>query len=198
MARDAREPHYEDYYSCLWQIVQDETCEGINPLVQDFVASFKAECADLLRGFPSHLAFETASGYAQNPFASLADRAATLIEWVVRHSLAEVGHPVGLELLSEAARDFDSVDIFTLNHDTLLERDFRTQGITFSDGFGGEDGDARYFNNIWEEGSVRMLKLHGSINWLRLRFRSRGATQYGRLVANRDQPRDAKAFPSGT
>lgn len=196
-ARDDREPHYEDYFSCLRQIVDDEESEIINPLVQDFVSAFRKECADLWQGFPSHIAHETAGGYVQNPFASLVDKASLLIEWVVRHSLAEVKDPCGFDLLLEAARRFASIDIFSLNHDTLVEKCLSAEGIALTDGFGGVDGDARFFNRAWDESSVRLFKLHGSINWHRLYFRSRGARNYGRLVANLEGPKDSLGVPIG-
>jgi hypothetical protein len=56
----------------------------------------------------------------------------------------------------------------TLNHDTLLEQYLSANNIPYIDGFGEPDGDVR-----WAEDSVydalmprvRLLKLHGSINW---------------------------------
>jgi hypothetical protein len=196
-ARDGREPHYEDYFSCLRQIVDDEESEIINPLLQDFVSSFRKECTDLWKEFPSHITHDTGEGYVQNPFASLVDKASLLIEWVVRHSLAAVKEPLGFGLLLETARRTASIDIFSLNHDTLVERCLRAGNIPLTDGFGGVDGDACFFNRFWDESSVRLFKLHGSINWHRLYFRSRGATDYGRLVANREQPKDSLGVPIG-
>jgi hypothetical protein len=195
-ARDDREPHYEDYFSCLRQIVDDEESEIINPLLEDFVSAFRNECADLWGAFPSHINHETARGCVQNRFASLVDKASQLIEWVVRHSLAEVKEPLGFDLLLEAAPRFASIDIFSLNHDTLVENCLRTEGIAVTDGFGGVDGDARFFNGHWDESSVRLFKLHGSINWHLLQLRSRGARVYGRLV-NRDQPKDSLGVSIG-
>ena len=64
------------------------------------------------------------------------------------------------------------MSVFTLNHDTLLERTFRAAGLEFADGFGESVDGVRY----WEPGrfegpepSRRLVKLHGSVDWFLLR-----------------------------
>jgi hypothetical protein len=53
----------------------------------------------------------------------------------------------GLDLVSDLAMSdlVDELNIVTLNHDTLVEQVLAANGIDFSDGFGGPDGDVRWF-----------------------------------------------------
>ena len=61
------------------------------------------------------------------------------------------------------------IDIFTLNHDVLLENILRESDIHVIDGFGNIDGDLRKWNpellDNCDIGNIRLLKLHGSIDW---------------------------------
>jgi hypothetical protein len=61
-----------------------------------------------------------------------------------------------------------SVDIFTPNHDRLLEKCFRNLGILFTDGYGEELEDG---TRIWtpqalqNENFTKLIKLHGGLDW---------------------------------
>jgi hypothetical protein len=66
------------------------------------------------------------------------------------------------------------LDILTLNHDTVLERFLECQGIPFADGFAKEPNIVKV--RQWqpatlrgEQGRIRVLKLHGGIDWFRFR-----------------------------
>lgn len=71
-----------------------------------------------------------------------------------------------MDLLSSAARNFDVVDIFSLNHDLLIEKQLENETIPYADGFGEADGDATLFNSSWnnQTSGVRLFKLHGSVD----------------------------------
>lgn len=67
--------------------------------------------------------------------------------------------------------DFSPIEIFTLNHDTILELAFNRGHISYTDGFKKEIGG----NRIWDpllftnnKANVRIMKLHGSIDWFSL------------------------------
>jgi hypothetical protein len=67
---------------------------------------------------------------------------------------------------------YDIIDIFTLNHDCLVETFLRSKKADFVDGFGKPDRRVRYwdprvFQN--EDSKVNFFKLHGSVDWYRLR-----------------------------
>lgn len=85
-----------------------------------------------------------------------------------------------LEIFREAASDirFEEVNLFTLNHDRLLENFLRYRDIGVVDGFEKENAlGIRTWNpalfDCWRTHTtgpaVRLFKLHGSIDWRRFR-----------------------------
>ena len=100
----------------------------------------------------------------------LADMACNYIPDVVQHELS--GVPRRLEHLTclvEAMRDqdFEGCDVFTLNHDLLIEKVLEKDGLQFVDGFGVPDGDVAWWKpDVFKQNSRHyFLKLHGSIDW---------------------------------
>lgn len=181
-AREQRAAHYEDLFGALRQIVQDEMVEVSNPLIADTVAAIRAGTADLVTGQRAHI--------DDNAFASLADRASELIQWAVAFGLSRARVPRGLAVIGEIAKHVRDVDIFTLNHETLIEAQFDSDGVAYFDGFGEQQGDARIFDGSWPDSmAVRLFKLHGSLDWYRFRFP--GWDQYARVTADVDHARDA-------
>ena len=90
---------------------------------------------------------------------------------IVWHSLTT--QPADLDYLicvkdACRAKEFSSVDIFTLNHDTVIEQFLDLSHVKYTDGFGPPINDVRYWSpERFEDHSynVRLLKLHGSVNW---------------------------------
>jgi hypothetical protein len=77
-----------------------------------------------------------------------------------------------LNCITDACLDpqIPKVDFYTLNHDTILESALSQRGIAANIGFGNYVNDVRYWDPLLlerEESKVRLLKLHGSINWFR-------------------------------
>jgi hypothetical protein len=100
---------------------------------------------------------------------SLAEQACFFIESVVAGELRPqsiVGFDLILELAT--ASDIEQLNIVTLNHDTLVEQFLAENRVDFVDGFGERDGDVRWYDDsVYDESParVRILKLHGSVNW---------------------------------
>ncbi|NQT65683.1 MAG: SIR2 family protein [FCB group bacterium] len=78
-----------------------------------------------------------------------------------------------LKILKELSDDknIEIIDIFSLNHDLLLESYFDKNNIIFCDGFSEPTGkstlkhiDLKLFNG---NNKINLLKLHGSSNWFR-------------------------------
>ncbi len=161
--------HYEDLFSATQQAVWDATGEITNPLFGSVMSDLRAKTVHLYRNQHPHI-----SG---NPFASLASRASDLVQWAVYEGVG-VTKPVKMDLISEVAKATDELDIFSLNHDTLIERQLDNAGVAFADGFG--KARTSQFQWSWKaEGAppVRLYKLHGSINWYRFRSQ-KGFDQY--------------------
>ena len=79
-----------------------------------------------------------------------------------------------LNLFTDAAMDkkVNMLDLFSLNHDLLLEQYFMKNNISVIDGFTPLNNDLRCWQaSLYEkdEPKLRLYKLHGSINWCRVR-----------------------------
>ena len=96
--------------------------------------------------------------------------------------------------MRDACQDLEvsSVDLFTLNHDLVIERHLEGYGIKYTDGFGPAENGVRYWSPATfkqPDLNVRLLKLHGSVNWFL--FKSHGPiwrkAQIGVAVDGRDR-----------
>lgn len=155
--REGRESHYEDLYAACLQIFQDESGEIPSPLIERSIKAVRLATAPLYVDLPR--------GGWGDQFLSLVESALRLIQSVVWLELGQVRDPIKLDLISAVARETEVLDIFTLNHDTLVERLLNRDKIDFRDGFGGFQEGYRIFNGEWDGPKVRLLKLHGSVNW---------------------------------
>ncbi len=72
----------------------------------------------------------------------------------------------------------DELNIATLNHDTLVEAFLRDHGHEVVDGFGKRDGDIRWCEDqaFSQPARIRILKLHGSIDWFAFQRDGRAQT----------------------
>jgi hypothetical protein len=155
-----RPGNYEDLFFLAEQIAEDACGQVDNPALQPFVQLLQEQTKDLTERL--HISL-----------GKLAGLACDFIRCAVHSKLASHGVIQGLNLLESLARsdEIQRLDIVTLNHDLLIERFLAESGIPFIDGFGDPDGDVRFFEpSRFESASkVRLLKLHGSINWYRFR-----------------------------
>ena len=83
-------------------------------------------------------------------------------------------------------KKFDSVDVFTLNHDLLLENLLKYFGLEYSRGFTKENSEIRYqdedtpiavFKNAFDK-PIKLHKLHGSIDYYRFENYVQGQKPY--------------------
>lgn len=175
--RPADQCNYEDLYAAITEVKEHANGERPNPLVAEAALSI------------SKLAEPFAAFYAGNsvesPFPALCSDAIDFIQQVAFWLLSNIPVVKDLDRVSEVASKVHELVIFTLNHDQLVERQLRSTGHEFADGFGKRDGQVREFDGTWEpQGkSIRLLKLHGSIDWFRA-LRPGGYQQY--VVAEGD------------
>ena len=159
------ETNYEDLYYVAIQIFDSELKGYDNPVVQPFIDKIRADIQPLLIGKENEIRKEWL-------LQELADEATNYIHDIVWRMLDK--KPIHLDYsgcIKDVCQDSElsKVDIFTLNHDTVLEQCLK--GIKFTDGFGEPINDVRYWNpDLFESGesksfNVRLFKLHGSINW---------------------------------
>jgi len=162
---------YEDLYYMASQIYYSELGQYDNPAVQPLIDKIFPEIKFLLK--------KTNTGY-ERTLSQLAEEAMKYIEYVVSFELTK--EPQTLDYLDCVKdcikeycenKDFAKVDIFTLNHDSVLEKFLKQSRILFTDGFFKPRKEKhRYWKpSLFNNGffKVRLFKLHGSINWFRLK-----------------------------
>jgi len=151
---------YEDLFALCQEIKLWSTGQSDNALTTSFLDVIEQKAGSILSE-KDHRARIIGLGH-------LASAAAEYIQHVVVQALT-VDNPVGLDLISEVLHDstIEEVNIVTLNHDTLVEQLLAREGIQFVDGFGEQDGDVRWYDDALYEKDVRvrLIKLHGSIDW---------------------------------
>jgi hypothetical protein len=156
--------NYEDLYYVAGQIHDSELRDYDNPAVQPFIDKILPDIRLLLKVRKNDYKLEW-------QLHELADEAMNYIVDIVWHMLNEKpSRIVHLDSLKDACLDpqVSYIDIFTLNHDTIIEQCLSQNGIRVTDGFGAPLNEVRYWNpKMFEDESskVRLFKLHGSLDW---------------------------------
>lgn len=163
--REQRAINYEDIYFLAVQI-KDNNDEFENPAVQTFI--------DKLWPTVRQYAIEDANDIAvESSIRGLFHEAARYIVCRVWSALGQKPSRLDhLQCIADACRDEGllRVDLFSLNHDTLVEQCLSQCGIAAVDGFGDPINNVRYWQPARfaeKSARVRLFKLHGSINWFR-------------------------------
>lgn len=154
--------NYEDMYYLINALYEDENGEYVNPIVSRYCDDFRKQYTEIFKTrFPM---------IGDLRLIDLTREALDYIQDIVIQYLdnpqASVEH---LKFLSEVDNDgsISKVNIFTINHDLLIEA-FFNGNANFSDGF-YSDG---YGHRIWSPENfnkkISLLKLHGSINWYKI------------------------------
>jgi len=155
--RDGHESHYEDLYAAVYHLWNDELEEVVSPLI--------ARSGKELRSRSEPIWSKMSPGGTGQAFRDLLRHSLALIQAVVGNELGRSVDPVGLSLISKMARRVDTLDIFTLNHDGLVEKQLKADGVAYTDGFEDKQSGYRIFSPKWGATPVRILKLHGSLDW---------------------------------
>jgi hypothetical protein len=166
--------NYEDLAYLAGQIYDDIYGEYENPAIAPFITEALSSLWEIL------------SKLGNNPTERLGTLAGDTVDFirdVVGIMLAQnntiTARMEHLKMFLDAARDVgdSGLDVFTLNHDLLLERYFPDE-IDVVDGFEREDiglGIRRWKPLLFERVAgkrakplIRLFKLHGSIGWRRI------------------------------
>jgi len=119
-------------------------------------------------------------------FSDLHLEACNYIECVVWSMLSRTPNDLeSLRLFAELWADdsVEKIDVYTLNHDTVLEQFCAARGIALTHGFGAPVNLVKYWTPALlndDEQRMRLLKLHGSVNWFQ--FPSHGEDWSSRYV----------------
>lgn len=164
----SRFANYEDLYYFCEQIHDAMMFEYDNPAIQPLLYKIHPAVQPIIAG-------DYINQRQRWKFHKLAMESCNFIKDVVWHKLKTMPERLNhLQPLRDACQDesFSEVDFFTLNHDTLLEKYFDERDQKFNDGFGEAINGVRYWDeNILasSKNRVRLIKLHGSINWFRFK-----------------------------
>ncbi|MBI2421737.1 MAG: SIR2 family protein [Candidatus Hydrogenedentes bacterium] len=160
------ETNYEDLYYCARQLSDSDHFEYENPTV---MALFKklnsmSTVKAILRREPWEI-------HENWRLTTLLSETCNYIRDVVAHELCRTLDqvPVVSPLITAACDDEISLmDVYTLNHDMVIEQLLASSGVPHCDGFTDLRGDVMHWNPDSLPNSnarVRLFKLHGSVNW---------------------------------
>ena len=153
-----RQANYEDVYYLADQAWAEELGESENPAVRDFTTKLKTE-------------IEPLASVASMEYVDLLEESHNYVADVVWRSLnCNASSSDHLKILEAACRSNSVSSISTLCHDTHVETFLGDRGISLDDGFSDEEAGVRYWHGDFSSNDkIQFLKLHGSVNWFRLR-----------------------------
>jgi hypothetical protein len=168
--------NYEDLYFLAASVWNSMVGEFDNPGLEPFIAKLQQTLGltRFLNASRSPLWDGSGEDYSRGRLQYLATSACDVIEGVVVKCLLRTApRPIDPHQMFRAATesDFSTIDIFTLNHDLLLEQALQESGVSVMDGFvfGRPELPAiRFWDpRSYDEFGVRVsyLKLHGSLDW---------------------------------
>lgn len=155
--------NYEDIYYLLDFIEYNFYQTDGNPAFKYLISEFEPKIKSLLT--PLDELLEDSFNIER-----LLSESKMFIKQIVSKILAKKAETLdGLRFLNEALLDhnFSFFEIFTLNHDIVLEQNFESNNISYNDGF----RIIEKVGSIWEpqlldnDDKVKLYKIHGSINW---------------------------------
>jgi len=164
LKRSSRKTTYEDLFFICQQICDNEKYEIDNPAIQPFI--------NLIKKKTKHLCTSIENSHEVIDLTALVSYSLVMINCIVHQALYTKKEPQGLNLITDLAKSYENIDIVTLNHDLLIENVMNGKNIKFIDGFKDKENDVRWFDpGLYNDNSkkIRLFKLHGSINWYRLR-----------------------------
>ena len=184
--RLGREANYEDIYYVAAQIRDNKSGDFENPVVAAFENNLETLAASFLAANADNRSISQLSGDVVN-----------CVEHAIcaglRKTPARLDHlkPIVGACLDE---NVDEVDIFSLNHDTVIEgvlkQHLAQNKVKFTDGFDlyvTKPNLRRWKPSLFQDNcfKVRLLKLHGSIDWYR--FDPAGGNRDEGFVGNSEE-----------
>ncbi len=165
--------NYESIYYFVWQLWSCSNGEYDNPaifkLYKEVHEKFILELNKLDEDFFDNISFTV---FLENVLRYIEDIVSKKLEIRLREKCNY------LQVIHEANEDtrIKNIEIFSLNHDILIEQYLDLKKIEYCDGFIKKDleirvWDPRSFNN--SDFKINLYKLHGSINWFQFRRKNR-------------------------
>jgi hypothetical protein len=179
--------NYEDLYYLASQISDSQLRMIENPAVQAMIKKMDHDVKKLL----------SPALHGRTIPLKLEELATHTMEYIVRQVVRNLSHPPKstsyLGAMVDCCNDPQviQVDIFTLNHDAILESSLQEHHVAFCDGFvpelhtiGGSKVLRKCNRELFQTSrcKVRLYKLHGSIDWFR--YRPQGENWHDEFIGN--------------
>ena len=154
MSRDLPRLTYEDLAATIQQVGDALSNEYESPAVLPFARQVARDLE-----------------LDEESLQDLCDRALEYIAGTVARELnaGDLSRIEHLTPIVQCCRELERVDLATLNHDRLLESALGASQVGFTDGFEPSGCELRAWADDWASASVRLLKLHGSVDWYDVR-----------------------------
>jgi len=181
----SREANYEDIYFLASQIHNSSIQEYDNPAIPALIEKITPDIQEALSGIQNQDRQEQPW-----PIEHLAEESMKYIRQILWCFLSTFDDSIDLgylDLYAQAVSDGDlqSIEFFTLNNDTIFEQYLRQRNIEYFDGFvQGTDGKFWWDTMSFVQPNspkVRLLKLHGSVNWYTDQHFGRGSKSIERV-----------------
>jgi hypothetical protein len=180
--------NYEDIYYLSRQIKDYAEGAQDNPAILPFIEK-------MLPAIEPHFNGTEGETIEQWTLWDISRETVHYIRDVIRGMLSEEPKELNyLNFIGEAWKACKAIDIFTLNHDMVIERYLRKEHIPFTDGFGNENGGMRHWDPASFESvvkQVRLFQLHGTVNWFLYRPNN-GTVLDDKICINDGYSRDAE------
>ena len=165
--RRDNESNYEDIFYIVKQIHNEASHESDNPAIKLFIEHLNNKF-----NFTNNPDFKE-HGHSQT-LSDIFWKCEDFINCVIWDQLSTKNIPEGFDLVKDLIneKNIEQINIATLNHDLLIEKYLKNISCSFIDGFSEPDGDICYFKpQLYESltDKVRLFKLHGSLDWYRVR-----------------------------
>jgi hypothetical protein len=162
-----QQSNFEDLYDLALQIYQEAGMSRENAAIKLFHDKIQKETLPIRKGY---------HGF-DDPMdlRTLSYKTMGFIETVIKYGLNE-NEVKGLDVLTELIENGNNLQIFSLNHDLLVEKLCVEKGFSILDGFSDLDGEVRWYKpSKWdEEAQLKIYKLHGSRDWSFVLHHQRG------------------------
>jgi hypothetical protein len=166
-ANTNRVTNYEDIYYIASQIHDSESGEYDNPAIGPLAEKVRTIHRGVLHGRP----WDKDSDW---DLIEISEETTNYIRDTAWHILATPPKRIDqYDFLKACFEDnnFIKLDIFTLNHDTIIEQNLAHHCLPFIDGFDSPANNLRPWKpELYDssgERDIRLFKLHGSVNWFR-------------------------------
>lgn len=158
-----RDINYEDIFNLLVFIRRNYYRPSGNPALKYLLKEFEPKIKNLLQPLDNDLDIEFNLDQLLNETNIYIKDLVTIILSQKAKSFE------GLKILREyiAENSISHFNIFTLNHDTVLEQFFDAEKINYNDGFEKADEDYYFWNpSLFDQNrTINLYKIHGSVNW---------------------------------